>query len=70
MTNVKGEYTMGFFIALILIGLGGCFICSIACKAEAKSKEKTMNLYNSMRDKRFENLKAICIVSAGQKAPS
>lgn len=52
---------MGVVIVLVLIGLGACFISSIAFKADAKSKEKTRNLLNSLRDERFEKLKAICI---------
>ena len=50
---------MGVVIVLVLIGLCACFISSIAFKADAKSKEKTRNLLNSIRDERFEKLKAI-----------
>ena len=53
---------MNVVIVLVLIGLGACFISSIACiafKADAKSKENTRNLLNSLRDERFEKLKAL-----------
>ena len=60
---------MGFIIVLVLIGLGACFIGSIASKADAKSKEKHANLLNSIQDERFEKLKAVC-VEKGVDVPS
>lgn len=60
---------MEFIIVLVLIGLGACFIGSVASKADAKAKEKHANLLNSIQDERFEKLKAVC-AEKGVDAPS
>ena len=52
---------MGVFIILALLAIGACFIGSLGCKIDAKSKEKTNKLINSWQDDWFGKLQTACI---------